>query len=113
MAENFLGNKVSCFVLISEFQLRAGIVDKLNDYPWSSHKGYMSKAVKWEWLHKNYILDMFSKDKKLQIIAYKRFISSEEPGELIEHYSKINMPSILGSEKFTKWVRDRFPHPCY
>ena len=89
--------------------LRAGIIDKLNDYPWSSHKGYMSKAVKWEWLHKNYILDMFSKDKKLQIIAYKRFISSDETGEIIEHYSKINMPSILGSEKFIKWVKDRFP----
>ncbi len=89
--------------------LRAGIADKLNDYPWSSHKGYISKAKKWEWLHKHYILDMFSKDNKLQITAYKRFISKEEPEELIGHYSKKNMPSILGSDKFIKWVKDRFP----
>jgi len=89
--------------------LRAGIVGKLKDYPWSSHNGYISKAKKWEWLHKNYILDMFSKDKSLQITAYKRFISTEELGELIEHYSKKNISSIFGSEKFIKWVKDRFP----
>jgi len=50
--------------------LRAGITDKLKDYSWSSHKGYISKAKKWEWLHKNYILDMFSEDKDLQTAAY-------------------------------------------
>ena len=52
---------------------------------------------------------MFSKDKKLQITAYKRFVSKEEPEEIIDYYSKANMPSILGSEKFIKWVKDRFP----
>jgi len=89
--------------------LRAGIIDKLKDYSWSSHKGYISKAKKWEWLHKHYILDMFSKDNKLQITAYKRFISKEEPEKIIEYYSKKNMSSILGSDKFIKWVKDRFP----
>jgi REP element-mobilizing transposase RayT len=89
--------------------LRAGITDKLKDYSWSSHKGYISKAKKWEWLHKHYILDMFSKDNKLQITAYKRFISKEEPEKIIEYYSKKNIPSILGSDKFVKWVKDRFP----
>ena len=88
--------------------LRAGIAGKLKDYPWSSHNGYISKAKKWEWLHKNYILDMFSKDTSLQIISYKRFISTQEPLELIQHYSKKNMPSILGSDKFIKWVKERF-----
>lgn len=68
--------------------LRAGVIDKPADYPWSSNKGYISKAKKWEWLHNNYILDMFSKDKSLQITDYKRFISTKEPGEIIQHYSK-------------------------
>ena len=89
--------------------LNSGIVGNLNDYPWSSHKGYISKARKWVWLHKNYILDMFSKDERLQINAYKRFISTEEPAEIIQHYSKMNIPSILGSDKFIKWVKDRYP----
>ena len=89
--------------------LRAGITDKLKDYSWSSHKGYISKAKKWEWLHKNYILDMFSEDKDLQTAAYRKFISIEDSQELIRYYSKRNMSSILGSDKFIKWVKDRFP----
>ena len=88
--------------------LRAGIAGKFKDYPWSSHNGYISKAKKWEWLYKNYILDMFSQDTSLQIISYKRFISTQEPVELIQHYSKKNMPSILGSDKFIKRVKERF-----
>jgi len=88
--------------------LRAGIAGKVEDYPWTSHNGYISKAKKWEWLYKNYILDMFSTDKGIQITSYKRFVSTEEPVELIEHYSKKNMPSILGSDKFIKWVKERF-----
>jgi len=89
--------------------LRVGIAGKLKDYPWSSHNGYISKAKKWEWLYKNYILDMFSKDTSLQVISYKRFMSTQEPVEFIQHYSKKNMPSILGSDTFSKWVRERFP----
>jgi REP element-mobilizing transposase RayT len=88
--------------------LRADIVDKLSDYPWSSHKAYISKAKKWEWLNKNNILGMFSRDKSLQTRAYKRFVSAEEPEEIIHHYSKKNIPSILGREKFIKGVKDRF-----
>ena len=88
--------------------LRAGIVAKLDDYEWSSHKGYVSKAKKWEWLHKDYILGMFSKDKRSQIISYKRFISSEESAELIHYYSKKNIPSILGDKIFVKLLKDSF-----
>ena len=88
--------------------LRAGIVAKLDDYEWSSHKGYVSKAKKWEWLHKDYILGMFSKDKRSQLISYKRFISSEESAELIHYYSKKNIPSILGDKIFVKLLKDSF-----
>ena len=89
--------------------LRAGIVDKLNEYPWSSHKAYISKAKKWQWVAKSYILDMVSTDKDLQMTAYRSFISTEEPVEIIEHYSRKNIPSILGSEKFIQRVKERFP----
>lgn len=88
--------------------LRAGIVAKLDDYEWSSHKGYVSKAKKWEWLHKNYILGIFSKNKRSQLISYKRFISSEESAELIYYYSKKNIPSILGDTVFVQLLKDRF-----
>ena len=88
--------------------LRAGIIDKLKNYSWSSHKGYISKSEKWKWLHKNFILDMFSEDKKSQIATYERFVSKQESESIIKHYSKINMPAMIGSEKFIKRVKKKF-----
>ena len=34
--------------------LKAGLTDKLDHYQWSSHRGYLSKAEKWNWLHKKF-----------------------------------------------------------
>jgi len=31
--------------------LKAGLVKRLDQYVWSSHKGYLSKAKKWNWLY--------------------------------------------------------------
>jgi len=36
--------------------LEAGLVDNLHKYNWSSHKGYVSKAKKWDWLYKGFAL---------------------------------------------------------
>ena len=32
--------------------LEAGLAKTLNDYPWSSHQGYLSRSSKWKWLYK-------------------------------------------------------------
>ena len=39
--------------------LEAGLVEEVNKYPWSSHKGYLSDSKKWNWLHKDFILSFF------------------------------------------------------
>jgi len=43
--------------------LRMGVVKELGSYRWSSHKGFLSSSKKWSWLHKDYFLSMFSRDK--------------------------------------------------
>jgi REP element-mobilizing transposase RayT len=32
--------------------VRADMCVNVGDYPWSSHKGYLSSATRWDWLHK-------------------------------------------------------------
>jgi putative transposase len=44
--------------------LRAGLSHDLNGYEWSSHKGYMSEAKKWDWLYKGFTLSVLTKDRK-------------------------------------------------
>ena len=88
--------------------LRAGLVDNLDDYEWSSHQGYLSNAKKWEWLHNKFILDMLSNVEKLQIAAYRRYVSLEESEKLTKYYSKKNTPSIIGGEDFVNSIKKRF-----
>ncbi len=88
--------------------LRAGIAKDVDDFLWSSHKGYVSRAKKWDWLYKDCLLAMFSNKRNLAMKAYAGFIKEFEPEEIKKFYSKKNLPSILGDEDFKEWIKDKF-----
>ena len=90
--------------------LRAGAVNKLNEYNWSSHKGYLSNDKKWDWLYKGFILSMLTSDKKQWQRAYKQFVALEDSEEISQVFKREKMPSLLGSKRFIQWVKDRFFH---
>ena len=87
---------------------RAGLVERIDSYPWSSHRGYLSNEEKWNWLQKTIILAMLSDQANQQRKTYRHFISQDDSAELTELFSKKRLPSILGTEKFTDWVRNTF-----
>ena len=35
--------------------LKAGLTDRIDRYLWSSHRGYLSNAEKWNWLYKDFV----------------------------------------------------------
>ena len=80
--------------------LKAGRVKTLDDYPWSSHQGYMSGAKKWSWLQKDIILAQLSQVKNKQQSAYLDFVSLGNSQEIEDFYSLKNLPSILGGTSF-------------
>ena len=88
--------------------LEAGLVKELNQYAWSSHKGYLSNAKKWNWLHKSFILSLFARDRREGISTYKRFLLMESPEEINRIFSQSKFPSMLGSEDFINRVKERF-----
>jgi len=88
--------------------LEAGIVDKLNKYTWSSHNGYLSPAKKWDWLHKNYILSLFSKNKAESVRKYKQFVSNETLEEINQIFGRRNLPTIIGKKSFVDKIKDKF-----
>ena len=90
--------------------LKAGLAKKLSDYQWSSHKGYLSNAKKWNWLYKSFILSLFDRKRREGIITYKRFMSMESPEEINRIFSQSKFPSVLGSESFVEKVKDKFFH---
>ena len=88
--------------------LEAGLVDNLQKYQWSTHKIYLSDAKKWAWLHKDYILKIFSKSKPESIRLYKQFILKETPEEINKIFGRRNLPAVLGSKTFVDWIKDNF-----
>ena len=90
--------------------LQAGLVNKLEEYKWSSHKGYVSGTKRWNWLYKDFILSMLSKNKRQQQRVYKHFITKEDSEEICQLFDGKKLPSVLGSKKFIDWVKDRFFH---
>jgi putative transposase len=88
--------------------LRAGLCDDLNDYEWSSHRGYLSDAKRWDWLYKEFPLSLFTKDLKESRREYRKFVGEDEGGEINQIFQKKKLPSILGKEDFVYWVKTRF-----
>ena len=91
--------------------LETGLVDNLKKYQWNTHKIYLSNANKWKWLHKDYILKLFSKSKPESIRLYKQFVLKETPKEINQIFARRNLPAILGSKSFVDWIKDKFFNP--
>jgi len=88
--------------------LEAGMVDHLESYQWSSHKGYLSRSEKWNWLHKNYVLKIFSNNKTEALNGYKSFVNKKIPEEINRILGSRKWPSVIGKESFINWVKDTF-----
>lgn len=88
--------------------IRSGIVERMDSYKWSSHRGYLSRGKKWDWLHKGFVLSMLSKDTKQQQRLYKEFMAEEDSEEISQVFEQNKLPSILGRDEFIDGLRDRF-----
>jgi len=88
--------------------LESRLVNDLQKYQWSTHKPYLSDAKKWKWLHKEYILKMFSKSKTESIKLYKQFVLKDTPEEINKIFGRKNLPVVIGSENFVDLIKDRF-----
>ena len=84
------------------------MVETLDEHPWSSHPGYVSRAKKWDWLHKDFILAMLTPEKKKSKQAYLRFIAQDDTDEFLDLLERKKWPSLLGGEDFISWIKETF-----
>ena len=88
--------------------VEAGLRQTLDEYPWSSHPGYLSRSSKWKWLYKAPVLEMLAANPSARVEAYRKFVLQEDSKELRQFFSRKRWPAFLGSEKFITRVRGRF-----
>ena len=95
--------RLSCYIHCNP--LRAGIVERLSDYPWSSYRFYAYKKKPPNWLRTRPILDQLSgKDRNR---AYRNKVQkySDEKGRIWED---VKHGLIYGSQDFVSDLKSRF-----
>lgn len=85
--------------------LKSRLVKNLNAYAWSSHKAYVSIAQKWNWLHKDFILNILTSARSQQIRVYRRFVAVEDEDKTSGIMEGKRWPSLLGPQDFINWVK--------
>jgi len=88
--------------------LRAKLVKHIDDFEWSSHLGYISKSKDWNWLYKDFMLSIFSNNKKNQLVAYKKFMGQEDKKEIIKLLEDKKWSSFFGSDEFVLSMKERY-----
>lgn len=88
--------------------IRAELVQDAGDFLWSSHRGYISRAKKWDWLSTSFLLAKFSQNDSQARKVYSDFISGQESEKILKFYARKNLPSILGDEEFKDLIKERF-----
>jgi hypothetical protein len=77
--------------------LNAGLVKRLEDYSWSSHRAYISKGNEGNWMLKDFVLSILEENKSKRRHAYLDFIKQEVPETLSALYEKKKLPLLLGA----------------
>jgi len=81
--------------------VRAGMCDSIMQYPWSSHHAYLSAAKKCEWLHKRFLLEMFSHRPANAKRQYMEFVEGEDSDLVVAgFFGRKNLATIFGSQDF-------------
>jgi hypothetical protein len=88
--------------------LEAGLAKSLEDYPWTSHQGYLSMSHKWKWLYREIVWEMLTGNLSARFGAYRKFIMGEDSKGLSQIFSGKRWPVFLGSEGFLTGVKGRF-----
>jgi REP element-mobilizing transposase RayT len=88
--------------------LKAGLTKSLEEYPWSSHLGYLQRTDAWKWLHTEALLSQFSADPAKARAEYRRFMARDEDEEIERIFSLKKLPAILGNSEFVQTIKNRF-----
>jgi putative transposase len=88
--------------------LRAGLVEDLDTYHWSSHQGYVTGTKEWDWLYTDMVFSLLTDDHSRQREVYRRYMSEDDSAEMCRLYDGRKCPFVVGSDRFVAWVKERF-----
>jgi hypothetical protein len=88
--------------------VRAKMCKSVYDYRWSSHRGYISPGNGWRWLHKGFLLSLFSDNPRKAGNLYKTFVANEDSSSILYFYGKKNIASFFASSEFVQTIKEKY-----
>jgi len=85
--------------------VRARMADAVSDWPWSSYRATAGLYTMPDWLHANYLLSQFSRQRKSAIKRYAHFVEDGLREE--SPLKKISAQIFLGDESFVEEMQSR------
>jgi len=87
--------------------IRAGMVDRIEDYPWSSYLDYTDPDKAHKWVKSEEVLEEFGNSRARQVKSYRQFLA-QISGREKAVIGDLKHGFILGSKLFVKFVREKF-----
>jgi REP element-mobilizing transposase RayT len=88
--------------------VKAGLAEKSEQYSWSSHKGYLSVARKWDWLYKEFVFSLLTTKKQNWVGQYKKFMSMEDEQGIDQIVARKKWPAMIGTDDFIDWIKGKY-----
>ncbi len=87
--------------------IRAGMVNKLSEYKWSSYHDFVNVSKRNTWVNSEAVLDGLCSNNKDSRKEYRKLVR-EISGRESDFLEEIKYGIILGSDKFVEWVQRKF-----
>ena len=88
--------------------VKGNLVNRAEDYQWSSCAAYLGEVESPDWLQTQQVLSQFG--NKLQQQKYKLFLEEGVDKEITSFFNKLKRLPILGCEAFTKTISEKYLH---
>ena len=99
---------MECVRYIHRNPIKAGLVEEEGEYRWTSHKCYLNKKSRLDWLCVDEALAYWGQYEKSAINEYSRYVKQNVPEYFDKRLEGRNWPAVLGSEKFKDKIKNLF-----
>jgi REP element-mobilizing transposase RayT len=90
--------------------VRAKVVERPEDYPWSSYQGYVRARHAMEWMEYGRVLGELGKDERQARRGYARFVRAGVDDPPQSPFSEASGGLVLGSARFIERICDLLEH---
>ena len=102
--------QLSCYVHRNPIETQKPLVDRLEEYLWSSYPAYIGKAKSPDWLYREMTYDLLGAKQRYR--GYEAYVQSGLDEKLKVFYRKGNQASVLSGADFRSWLYEE-KHPEY